>query len=200
MTRDTSPRELLIVAAFSEAAAQAACSSRATSQTRCLGAIARPKRKRNTLYLSKCLRRQAVRALDAACRHNRRSAQAHADETRRFSQHRAVSQGCTDVKLANEQLQQRALAGVEAFGDVANDRAKHQRVLQGAVCPNTAATAAATQALQFRTAVGHAKPARVNKLQGVHKLEISKLVHIAAVFQHIGNKHREIEFEAVALA
>ena len=95
---------------------------------------------------------------------------------------------------------QSVLAGVEAFGDVANDRAKHQRVLQGAVCPNTAATAAATQALQFRTAVGHAKPARVNKPQGVHKLEISKLVHIAPMFQHLGNKHREIEFEAAAQA
>ncbi len=66
------------------------------------------------------------------------------------------------------------------------------------MCPNTAAAAAATQALQFRTAVG--KPARVNKLQGVHKLEISKLVHIAAVHQHLGNKHREIEFEAVVPA
>ena len=117
-----------------------------------------------------------------------------------FSQHHAASQGCTDVKFTNARLQQSVLAGVEAFGDAANDRAKHQRVLQGAACPYTAAAAAATQALQFRTAVGHAKPARVNKLQGVHKLEISKLVHIAAVFQHLGKKHWEIEFEAVALA
>ena len=105
--------------------------------------------------------------------HNQKRRSAARDYPRHwFSQKHATRERRANIEIPSEQLHQGALASAETFGNMAHNGAQNDRVFQGSMCAKAAATSAATQALQLRTAIGNTETTRANNLERIDVLEI----------------------------